>query len=110
MIVINIHEKMTELIEDLSTRGINGITFCDIYLEHADEMNGVNYAIAGDAYTPDLFMCNDEYFDHGRLLRDFKQYFVNAFKDDSTVVVEFHDLDHGSNEVEVYREDKTSNR
>lgn len=99
---LDIGRRMRALIAVLRNFGIEDITHSDISAECEDEW-GENYAIACDCYTPYGDGTDSDYFDNDRCVEDFIKYVREFFAADPTAHVGFHNLQYGSNEIEVTR-------
>jgi hypothetical protein len=99
---MDIGDRMTALVEKLQEEGIGGVTFPDIESECSGQWSA-DYAIVRNAYCPYVLSDDHDYFDHPRLLFDFKKFVEEWFSGDDSVTVVLHNIPDGSNEIEVYR-------
>lgn len=100
--LIDIARRTRALVAFLRNFGVEDITHSDIQAECEDEWNN-DYAIVCDAYTPWGDGVDSGYFDDDQCIYDFKEAVTDFFSSDSSVRVIFHNLQYGSNEIEIIR-------
>lgn len=100
---VDIARRTRSLISLLRNFSNGDITHPDARAECEDEWSP-DYAIICDAYSPWGDGVYSDYFDHDRCLEDFIKLVRDHFACDPTVKVHFHNVPHGSNEIEITRQ------